>query len=375
MVPLSYIFRSLGRRKLRTVMTIAGVAFVVALYASMSAVADTMVRSFKTTGAPDEVVIVQAGAMVVDFSHIDRSTLSFVQTLDGVAVGPGEIPAVSAELCVGTVAEVSAAERDISVRGVTAHGPGVYSQVRLVEGSWPRSGGHVTLGRVAATKLDMEIGDSLELEGRSWTVAGILEAGGRVYDQEVWVDLDDLAAAAHRTTYSSYTVRAENRAEAAAIVESIAESRRYPLRAQLASDFYARSGGMSIWMAQLGKLIALVIALGAAILGMNTMYSAVASRRRELGMLRALGFGRGAVLLSFVLESLLQCVIGGVLGIGLGYGLSSIPMDIPFLPASQVSLGLPNVLWSLVLALFVGLFGGGLPALRAARLKVSEALR
>ena len=105
------------------------------------------------------------------------------------------------------------------------------------------------------------------------------------------------------------------------------------------------------------------------------MYSAVSSRRRELGILRSLGFGRGAILLAVLIESLSLCVVGGGLGLLLGLLLSMVPIDVPFLPASRVALGLPQILWSVVLALLIGLFGGGLPAWQAARLRLVEALR
>lgn len=374
MVPLRYILRSLGRRKLRTLMTVVGVALVVAIYAAMSAVAQTMVRSFRTTGTPDEVVVVQAGSLTLDFSHVPRTSLSWVQTLDGVA-GRDERPLVSPELGLGSVATVDGRERDLSLRGVTEAAPALYRQVRLVDGRWPSSGRQVTVGRTAAIKLGLELGDEMEFEGQRWTIAGVLDGGGRVYDQEIWTDLDDLAAAAHRRTYTNYVVRARDPAAAAALVEVINDNRRFPLRAQLAGAFYARAGGMSIWMATLGQFIAIIIALGAAFGGMNTMYSAVASRRREIGILRSLGFSRAAVLLAFLLESLALCSLGGLLGIGLGALLSMIPIDVPFLPASRVSLELPQILWAVVLALIIGLLGGGLPALQAARMRLIEALR
>lgn len=374
MVPLRYVTRSLARRKLRTAMTVLGVALVVSIYAAMSAVAETMIRSFRRTGAEDEVVVVQAGAITVDFSNVARESLGYVQTLDGVAT-EGDRPLVSPELCLGSVARVADAERDLSVRGVTEAGTSVYSQVRLASGRWPGPGHEATLGVAAAAKLGLGLGDTLELEGERWTVVGLLEAGGRVHDQEVWVDLDDLAAAANRTTYSSYTVRARGPAEAEALVEAVSDGRRYPLRAQAAAAFYARTGGMSIWMATLGQLISLIIAIGAAFGGMNTMYSAVAGRRREIGVLRSLGYGRSAVLLAFLLESLAICAVGGLLGLLGGFALSLVPVDVPFLPASRVALGPPQVLWSLVLALGIGLLGGGLPALQAARLRIVDALR
>jgi len=374
MVPLQYILRSLGRRKLRTVMTILGVALVVAIYAAMSAVADTMIRSFRSTGAPDEVVLIQAGALSVDFSTVQRETLTWVQTQGGVATS-GERPLVSPELCLGSVAEVGGEEHDVSLRGVTDIAPAVYGQVRLGSGAWPEPGHRATVGRAMATKLGLSEGDSFEVEGEQWTVVGILDGGGRVYDQEIWVDLDDLAAAANRTSYSSYTVRTESPAAAVALTEAVSANRRFPLRGQLAADFYARAGGMSIAMATMGQLIAIIIALGAAFGGMNTMYSAVAGRRREIGVLRALGYRRGAVLLAFLLESLALCVIGGLIGVVLGQLLSMVPFDVPFLPASRVTLGAPQIAWSLVLAVMVGLFGGGLPALQASRIPVVDALR
>lgn len=374
MVPLNYIFRSLGRRKLRTAMTIIGVALVVAIYASMSAVASTMVRSFRSTGAPDEVVAIQAGALSIDFSHVNRGSLGYIQTLDGVAL-QGERPLVSPEIGLGSVAQVAGGERDLSLRGITEIAQRTYRQVRLMNGQWPGSGHQVAIGRTAAIKLGLGIGDTLSFEGERWTIVGIIDGGGRVYDQEIWTDLDDLAAAANRRTYTSYVIRAESTVSAAALVETINDNRRFPLQAQLAPEFYARTGGMSIWMATLGQFIAIIIALGAAFGGMNTMYSAVASRRREIGVLRSLGFSRGAILLAFLLESLALCTVGGLLGLVLGLGLSMVPIDVPFLPASRVALELPQLLWALVLALFIGFIGGGLPALQAARLKLVDALR
>jgi putative ABC transport system permease protein len=310
----------------------------------------------------------------VDFSRVNRESRTYVQTLDGVA-SQGEHPLVSPEIGLVSVASIDGQELDLSLRGVTEAAPGVLTQVRLLRGSWPGAGHQVAVGQVASVKLDLDIGDTLEFEGERWTVAGIIAAGGRVYDQEVWTDLDDLAAASNRTAYTNYTVRAQSAEAATALVETINENRRFPLRAQLACDFYARTGGMSIWMATLGQFIALIIAIGAAFGGMNTMYSAVAGRRREIGVLRALGFGRPAVLFAFLAESLAICLVGGILGIVLGAGLSLVPIDIPFLPASRVSLGQAQVLGSLILALMVGILGGGLPALQAARIPVVDALR
>jgi ABC-type antimicrobial peptide transport system permease subunit len=189
------------------------------------------------------------------------------------------------------------------------------------------------------------------------------------------VDLDELAAATNRKTYSSYTLRASDAGAVPALLEAVNEGRRFPLSAQGAGDFYARTGAMAMFMAYIGTFISLVIAVGAVFGGMNTMYSAVSGRRHEIGVLRALGFRRSAVLTSFLAESLAISLVGGLIGLMFGLGLSMVPVDLPMLPAGRVGMGLTQVVWSLALALAVGMAGGLLPAFQASRLAVVDALR
>jgi ABC-type antimicrobial peptide transport system permease subunit len=367
--------RSLARRKLRTIMTVLGVALVVAVYSAMSSVVETMIQRFKTTGALDEVVIVQSGAMTIDFSQIDRGSLTYVQTLDGLA-RDGDRPLVSPELCLGSIVCVRGKETDVVVRGVTEIASVVYQQVRFADKSnWPGPAHAAYVGRALAHKLSLQTGDTLELEGERWTVAGLTDSEARVYDHEVWVDLDELAAATNRKSYSSYTLRASGATAVPALIEAVNEGRRFPLSAQTGAEFYARTGAMAMFMAYIGKFISLVIAVGAVFGGMNTMYSAVAGRRQEIGVLRALGFRRSAVLTSFVCESVAISLVGGAIGLVFGLGVSMIPVDLPMLPTGRVSLGLTQVVWSLALALLIGLVGGLLPALQASRLAVVDALR
>jgi len=374
MVPLRYTFRSVGQRKTRTAMTVLGVALAVAIYSVMSAVGSTMVRSFRTTGAPDEVVIAQTGALTTEFSNVPRGSLAYVQTLDGVATRDGR-PLVSPELWLQCILQSDGRGRDVSVRGVTGIAPLVYRQVRLAAGRWPGPGHEAAMGRSVADRLGLAVGDSSRFEGVTWTVVGLLDAGGRVYDQEIWVDLDELAAAATRLSYSSYTIVARDTAAIPALIEAVNEGRRYPMAAQTAAASYARTGGMEVFMAYLGTFISLIVAIGAGFAGMNTMYAAVAGRRREIGVLRALGFGRTAILTSFLLESLMLCLLGGAIGLALGSVLSMVRVDLPLLPSSHVALGVQQVVRSIALALGVGVLGGGLPALQAARLPVVDALR
>lgn len=374
MLPLKYVLKSLDRRRLRTLLTITGVALTIALYVAMAAVSDTMVRAFAATGAPTEVVISQAGSLNVEFSNVERGTRTFVETLDGVAQADGRA-LVGPELYLRGEGRIGDVTDDITIRGVTDIAPKVYGEVSLTEGRWPEAGHTATVGRAMVARYGIAVSDTLGLEGARFTVVGVLDSGGRVYDQEVWVDLDDLAAETNRADYSSYTVRTTDPVAAAALVDAIAGSRRFPIAAMPAASFYAQSGAMAQATAGLARFIAFIIVLGAIFAGMNVMYSAVAGRRREIGVLRALGFRRGSILLAFLVESLLICGVAGVLGIVLGSAIAFVPLDLPYVVEQRVHVGAPQAVGAVVVAVVIGLFGGLLPALQAARIEVVDALR
>lgn len=312
--------------------------------------------------------------MTVDFSNIDRASLTFLQTREHLGKVDQE-PLVSPELALGSYAEIAGRTWKISVRGITADATDVYQQVRLIEGSWPASGYQGTIGSTLAAKHGLGIGDTLSFEGQDWQVAGILDSEGRVYDQEIWVDLDDLAATSNRTTYSSYTIRASDPSTAANLAEEINDNRSFPLSAVEASTFYQRTGGMATFMASIGKFIALIVAIGAVFGGMNTMYAAVAGRRREIAVLRAIGFKRRAILGSIITESVMLSLVAGVLGLLIGGAVAMLPVELPYTGGGAVDLGAAQALSALILAAFIGLIGGGLPAIQAARTTVVEQLR
>jgi putative ABC transport system permease protein len=356
-------------------MTVAGIAVAIAIYSVMGAIAETMVKRFQATGLADEVVIVEGGAISVDFSHIARTSLAYVQTLPGV-VQAGQVPLVSPELYLGSIVKHRDLEQDVAVRGVTAVAGILYRQATLAQGDWPGTGLRAVIGTAIAKRLGLNIGDHFDLEGEHWTVSGILDGSDKVYDQEIWVELEELSAAAKRTTFSHYVVRAVDRDAAERLIETVNEGRQYPLLARSAPEFYASAGAMSTFMAFIGRFIAMIMAIGAALGGMNTMYSAVAGRRREVGILRVLGYRRRSVLLSFLCESSLISMIGGIAGLMLGVLLSRISViDLPYLLENRVSIGMAQVVSSLILALIIGVVGGLLPSLNAARTPLIDALR
>ena len=373
-VPLRYNLRSLGQRATRTAATVLGVAASVAVYVVMTSVSATMQDTFGLTGDDDQAVVMQAGTMALEYSTLARSGASYVRTLPQVATSAQGEPLVSEELYLSGTATAGDHKRDVIMRGVTPMAFNVYRNL-AVRGERPGTGRRVVVGRALASSLGLDVGGTVTVESQPWTVVGILSAGGSVYEQEVWMDLDELGGTTRRTDLSNLLVRVKDPSQLLPLVETINNNRQEPLVAVTARAAYARVGGMSLWMASLGKLIALIIALGAVFGGMNTMYAAVASRSREIGILRALGFGRGAVLLSVVTESCLLGLAGGALGCVLGWALGHLPIQMAFLSTSDAPVRPAALLSGIVLSLVVGVLGGLLPSLAAARAKLVDALR
>ena len=373
MIPFKYILGGLQRRKLRTVMTVIGIAMVIAIYAVMNAISAVMVSGFQATGAPDEVVVQQAGAMMAEFSNIDREAIAYVRTLPGVLSRDNQ-PLVSPELQLTTVLQRDGAERDVNLRGVSDLAADVYTQVNVKQGQWPATGYQAAVGIALANKLKLDIGSELVIENASWTVVGILDSSGRIYDQEIWVHLDDLTAQTNRTKYSSFLIKTSSPEATAVLVEEVNSARRYTLSAMRADTFFTLQGNMAGGIADIGSFLAIIIVVGAVFGGMNTMYSTVAGRRQEIGMLRAIGFRPRVILGAVVLESVMLALIAGVIGLVLGAFIALVPMNVPYVAAAHISLGWSEITGALVMSILIGLFGGLLPAIQAARLRIVDAL-
>lgn len=372
-VPVSYNLRSLFERRGRTALTLVGIAAVVSVYIVMSSVSGQMQSLFRTTGQLDEILVMQAGSVNPEFSAVSRSSSGWLKTQDGVAQGATG-PWVSAELTLASRLEKSP-PADVMLRGVDPIATTFFREIQVNSGEGPAPGKRVSVGKALARAQHLFKGDTLRFEGTDWVVAGIFDGGGSVYEQEIWVDLDDLAAATRRPGPTHFTVRAVSPEAAKGLVERVNNQHAEPLQALTSAAAYARIGGMSMWMSALGQFIAVTIALGAVFGGMNTMFSAVANRRREIGILRTVGYRPAAILVSFLFESLLIGLAGGILGAGLSFVVARLPLKIPFLIENQVGIGAAAIGSGMGLALGVALLGGLLPALQAARMQVVQALR
>ncbi len=255
--------------------------------------------------------------------------------------------------------------------------------MRLVEGRMPRTAAAeiVAGGSIARRFRGAALGESLRFGMRDWQVVGVFDAGATGFSSEIWGDVDQLMQAFRRPVYSSVVFRLRDPGAFDTYKERIETDPRLTVEAKREIEFYAdQSAAMGTFLRILGTTLTLIFSVGAVIGAMITMYAAVAGRIIEVGTLRALGFGRGSILLAFIAESLLLGLLGGLVGIFFASFMQLITIstmnwqtfaELAF--GFSLSLGIAGK--SLAFALFMGLAGGLLPALRAARMDLVEALR
>jgi putative ABC transport system permease protein len=292
-------------------------------------------------------------------------------------------PLASAECFVTNILDLAeGGGTNVAFRGLEPAGLRMRDQVRLVEGRWFRSGlcelvvPRRMLGRFAGLGLERTISFS----GREWRIVGIFEAAGSAFDSEVWTDVEDLLQAKKRNAYSSMIVRLTSSMKFESFSRMVDEDKRLKLETHRETDYFAQQTEAGKPIQVLGDLITVILTVGAIFAAMNTMYAAVASRTSEIGTLRAIGFRRREILASFQWEALMLCGTGGVAGACMALWFNGIQTsttnfdtfsDVSFAFTITPTLMLQGVAFSILM----GLLGGFLPAWRASRIPVTEAMR
>jgi len=308
-----------------------------------------------------------------------------VETQPEVALGPEGERLVSKE----TVVLMSLDKRGTSepsnvvIRGIGPQGLALRPQVKLVAGRMFRPGSsEIIAGRAIGERFKgAGIGERLRFGMREWTVVGHFEAGGSGFDSEIWGDAEQLMQAFRRTSYSSLVLRLTDASGFAALKAQLEADPRLTVEAKRESVFYAeQSQALATFIRVLGMTLSIIFSTGAVIGAMITMYAAVANRTAEIGTLRALGFRSRSILWAFLLEALLLGALGGALGLALASLMQQVSFStMNFQTFSELSfsftLNLRIALASMAFALLMGLLGGFLPAVRAARLRIVDALR
>jgi putative ABC transport system permease protein len=363
-----------------------GIAGVVAVLVGVLSIAAGFRQAMAVSGTADSAIVLRTGADSEMMSGFGRSSTRIIADVPGVARTP-EGPLASAELFVIINLPKRSTGSDVNVplRGVEAAAFRVHGQVRLVEGRTFEPGKNEVIVGVGAARefAGMEVGGSLRIGHLDWPVVGVFSADGGTAESEIWTDAPVLQAAYSRgNSFQSVYVRLNSPDAFTTFKDAVTTDPRLGAKVMRLSEYYAsQSTAVTKLITTLGYLIASLMAVGAVFGALNTMYSSVSARTREIATLRALGFGRGAVVVSVMLESIALALGGGMFGAGLAYfifnGFHAATMNwqsfsqITFAFAVTPQLLQQGVLWATV----IGLIGGLLPAIRAARQPIAEALR
>jgi putative ABC transport system permease protein len=383
-VPLSYNWRSLWQRWVGTLATVGAVAIVVMIFVVVRSMATGVAKTYVKSGRDDQVLVLRPNARVELMSVVQRDQARLISTHPLIARDE-EGPLATADVVVSKqvpLADGSGA-MSVSVRGTTPTGIRMRSQVKLVRGRWfkPDLGEVVVPQRMLGKYLGLELGHSFDMASRRWTVVGVLDGDGSAFDSEIWIDANDLVQAFHRwNAFSSVTVRLRGPGNVPAFIADMERDVRLRLEAKTEPQYFAEMGDAGKPMQILGQIITVILTVGAIFAAMNTMYSAIAGRTSEIGTLRALGYRRREILASFQWEAILLTLLGGALGCGCAFffngmqaGATSMTTfsDVGYAFAVTPALVGQGLAFSLVM----GILGGFLPAWKASRIPIIEAMR
>jgi putative ABC transport system permease protein len=369
------------------VATAIGIALVVFVLASSLMLSAGIRKTLGTTGHPENAIVLRMGSDAELGSIVEESTVPLILAAPGVRVDERGQPVGAAEIVVVGAMEKLGAQgvTNVSIRGVPDDVMRFRPDVHIVAGRLPRPGSDEALvgARIRGRIRGLDLGQSFELKkNRPATVVGIFEADGSSYESEVWVDRELLRQAYNRQgIVSGVRVRLDSPTKFDAFRAGVENDKRLGLQAMRETTFYERqSEGAAAFVGILGTIVSVFFAAGAMIGAMITMYAAVANRQREIGTLRALGFSRSSVLTSFLLEAVLLSVIGGAVGAAASMAMGLVHFSmVNFASWSEIVFSFdptPQVIVkALVFAGVMGLFGGLLPAIRAARTSPLQAIR
>jgi putative ABC transport system permease protein len=386
-IPLSYNARSLIQRPVSTAFTALGIGLVVAVFIGMLALANGFRSALIRTGSSENVLVLRRGADNEMSSSMDRQSVSLLTASPHVAVGGDGRPMVSPEAYVviplqrkGYQTEALA---NVVVRGVSAAAWSVRNNVRLAAGRRPESGrAEICVGEKLSGRFDNTgVGETLRFGGRNWAVVCRFTAGGSAFESEIWGENEQILPVFRGESFQSVTFRLKDPAAFEEAKRTLEADKRLTVDVHRETDFYTKQSQL---LGRILEILAIMItgimAVGAVFGAINTMYAAVAARSPEIAVLLTLGFHPRSVLASFLAESALIAVAGGLIGMLLALPINGLVTsttnwasfsEIAF--AFRVTPGL--LLAGMVFAVAMGLIGGFFPARRAAKMAVVQALR
>lgn len=380
MLPLRYNLRSLLLRPTRALLTAAGIGLSVLVAVLMLALAVGLMNSIRDTGHPLNVLVTSSGAQTIEFSAVDRQVHEVLRSSPHVAEADGRALA-SPELFFTSLKEVTPGAPPVQalLRGVLPVALAVHDQVKVIQGRLPTAPGEVMVGPLVATQLGLPdsrlaLGQTLHLEGRPWTIVGRFVAPGTAYESEIWGALDEFMVAGRREELSSLVLRARDAVAMDRLLQDLEERTDVLVVPWREMDYYAAHADSYRPVLLMVYGMAGMLALGGMFIGMNTLFAAIVSRVREVGILRTVGYRRAHIALAFMIESLLPALAGGLMASLLAISLNGLALRIP-MGAFRLQMSAELVGAAMVMSLLIGLVGAAWPVWRAMRMKTVDAIR
>jgi len=383
-IPLRYNLRNLFARKVSTILTAVGIGLVSWVFIFTLALAGGFQAALQSTGSPENAIVVRNGSTAELTSIIDRPSAAAIESQPEIAKAADGTALVTHELVVlWNLPRKNGTSTNVVVRGVTAKSFALRPKVHLVQGRMFRPGlEEVVVGKLANERIQgCSIGDRIKLAGHQWSVVGVFDAQGTSFDSEIWGDVELFMPVFDRPVYQSVTFRLDEPSHYGAVQKRLGADPRMSVQVKHEDEFYAaQSATLATLLRGLGLFVTLIMALGAIFGALNTMYAAVGSRTREIGTLLALGFSRGSVLVSFLIESTILAVLGGLVGCLLALPVNGMTTSTTnFASFSEIAFRFQvtpvMLLEGLIFAAVMGAFGGLFPSRNAARRVIVEALR
>jgi putative ABC transport system permease protein len=386
-IPVIYNFRSVKARWSSAIVAVVGIAGTVGVFVAMLSLARGFKATLVSSGSEDNAIIMRAGATSEMTGGVTIDTVKIIQDKPGIARGSDGSPLVTPEVVlVAPIPLISTGtDANVEIRGVSKNVLEIRRNIKIVEGRMFSPGlNEIVVGRNAnASYAGLTLGNTIGLGSVHWKIVGIFDAGGSSFDSDVWGDAHLIGPAFNRPDiyFQSITVRLTSASALQQLKDAATADPRLNVDVTREIDYYSKqSNRLTTLITVLGGLVAGVMAIGAVFGALNTMYSAVAERGREIATMRALGFGGPSVVFSFVIEALLIAFVGGLVGCiavlplnGLTTGAMNLQTFSHVAFAFKITTEL--LVKGIVFALVMGVIGGFLPAVRAASMPVASALR
>jgi len=383
---IQFNLRTIWQRKGSSAAALFGIAGVVAVLVGVLSIAQGFSAVMNASGKPDTALILRSGADTEMMSGLSRETTRIIADTEGIARSTeGALASAELFVIINLPKRSTGTDANVPLRGVEPMAFSVRSDVDIIQGrpfEWGRN--EVIVGSGAVREFEgLELGGRIPVGKEEWIVVGIFEANGGISESEIWTDASVLQPAFRRgNSFQAVYVKIETPESFQDFKDRLTTDPRLNVKVIRQDDYYAdQSTAITGLITGLGTLIAGLMGIGAVFGALNTMYSAVSSRTREIATLRALGFGNGPIVISVMVEALVLALIGGAIGAGLAYvafdGFRAATMN--WQSFSQVAFAFDVTPGLLVRGIFyaaiIGLVGGLFPAIRAARMPVAAALR